>query len=303
MAKYGQGGVEEVESAMRRRKKGSLKSGSGRKVKSRKQAIAIGLSEAREKGAKVPKPADPRQAINRPQVREVAELQARLRSFTPRDAARVRTDGVRRQALRGGLRRSPGGWKRRPGDFRPASRASTLPSRPLQGSRAGAPRGPRPSCSARAWSSELAPPRPRPWPRSPSSGPPRSRRVLRPDPSSLGHTLNQLPRPGPAPGPRASVRRRLRQLDQVLMEAQRRHNQAAVDGEQPRQMLALAHDVLRDAGAAALLQRVREERVRVLGALGRQGEIRRVPVARVDVADAARMRGCRCCGCARSRRS
>jgi hypothetical protein len=40
---------------MRRRKKGSLKSGSGRKVKSRKQAIAIGLSEAREKGAKVPK--------------------------------------------------------------------------------------------------------------------------------------------------------------------------------------------------------------------------------------------------------
>jgi len=39
---------------MRRRKKGTLKSGSGRKVKSRKQAIAIGLSEAREKGAKVP---------------------------------------------------------------------------------------------------------------------------------------------------------------------------------------------------------------------------------------------------------
>ena len=40
---------------MRRRKKGTLKSGSGRKVKSRKQAIAIGLSEAREKGAKVPR--------------------------------------------------------------------------------------------------------------------------------------------------------------------------------------------------------------------------------------------------------
>jgi hypothetical protein len=39
---------------MRRRKKGTLKSGSGGKVKSRKQAIAIGLSEAREKGAKVP---------------------------------------------------------------------------------------------------------------------------------------------------------------------------------------------------------------------------------------------------------
>jgi hypothetical protein len=39
---------------MRRRKKGTLKSGSGRSVKSRKQAIAIGLSEARKKGAKVP---------------------------------------------------------------------------------------------------------------------------------------------------------------------------------------------------------------------------------------------------------
>jgi hypothetical protein len=44
-----------VESAMRRRKKGTLRSGSGGKVKSRKQAIAIGLSEARKKGAKVPK--------------------------------------------------------------------------------------------------------------------------------------------------------------------------------------------------------------------------------------------------------
>ena len=40
---------------MRERKKGTLKSGSGRKVKSRKQAIAIGLSEARKAGAKVPK--------------------------------------------------------------------------------------------------------------------------------------------------------------------------------------------------------------------------------------------------------
>lgn len=55
MAKYGRAASKRVESAMRRRKKGSLKSGSGRKVKSRKQAIAIGLSEAREKGAKVPK--------------------------------------------------------------------------------------------------------------------------------------------------------------------------------------------------------------------------------------------------------
>jgi hypothetical protein len=54
MAKYGKSASKNVASTMRRRKRGTLKSGSGRKVTSRKQAIAIGLSEAREKGAKVP---------------------------------------------------------------------------------------------------------------------------------------------------------------------------------------------------------------------------------------------------------
>ena len=46
---------KDVESAMHKRKKGTLKSGSGRKVTSKKQAIAIGLSEARKKGKKVGK--------------------------------------------------------------------------------------------------------------------------------------------------------------------------------------------------------------------------------------------------------
>jgi hypothetical protein len=55
MAKYGKSAGKRVESAMRRKKRGTLKSGSGRKVTSRKQAIAIGLSEAREKGGKVPR--------------------------------------------------------------------------------------------------------------------------------------------------------------------------------------------------------------------------------------------------------
>jgi hypothetical protein len=54
MAKYGKAASKRVKSAMHRKKKGTLKSGSGRKVTSRKQAIAIGLNEAREKGAKVP---------------------------------------------------------------------------------------------------------------------------------------------------------------------------------------------------------------------------------------------------------
>jgi len=56
MAKYGKKAGEKVERAMRERKRGTLKSGrSGRRVTSRKQAIAIGLSEARRSGAKVPK--------------------------------------------------------------------------------------------------------------------------------------------------------------------------------------------------------------------------------------------------------
>jgi hypothetical protein len=55
--KYGKAASKSVKSAMHRKKSGTLKSGKGRhpKVKSREQAIAIGLSEAREKGAKVPR--------------------------------------------------------------------------------------------------------------------------------------------------------------------------------------------------------------------------------------------------------
>ena len=55
MARYGKKAQSKVKRAMHERKKGTLRSGrSGRKVKSRKQAIAIGLSEARRSGAKVP---------------------------------------------------------------------------------------------------------------------------------------------------------------------------------------------------------------------------------------------------------
>ena len=58
MAKYSKSAGEDVERAVKREKKGKLKSGKGGKggaVRSRKQAIAIGLSEARKKGKKVPK--------------------------------------------------------------------------------------------------------------------------------------------------------------------------------------------------------------------------------------------------------
>ena len=55
MAKYGKKAGQEVKKAVHKQKRGKQKSGKGGKAKSRKQAIAIGLSKARKKGAKVPK--------------------------------------------------------------------------------------------------------------------------------------------------------------------------------------------------------------------------------------------------------
>lgn len=63
MAKYSKKASKKVEKAMHERKKGTLKSGrSGKKVTSKKQAIAIGLSEARKAGAKVPRKKSSRKA-------------------------------------------------------------------------------------------------------------------------------------------------------------------------------------------------------------------------------------------------
>lgn len=58
MAKYSKGAEEKVEEVMHEMKEGELKTGTGKKVTSRKQAIAIALSEAREEGEKVPKKAN-----------------------------------------------------------------------------------------------------------------------------------------------------------------------------------------------------------------------------------------------------
>lgn len=63
MAKYGKKAQSKVERAMHERKRGTLKSGSsGKRVTSRKQAIAIGLSEARREGGKVPRKAGGRKS-------------------------------------------------------------------------------------------------------------------------------------------------------------------------------------------------------------------------------------------------
>ena len=62
MAKYSKSAGKSVKKAMHKKKRGKLKTGTGKKVTSRKQAIAIGLSEARKKGAKVPKKAGKKRA-------------------------------------------------------------------------------------------------------------------------------------------------------------------------------------------------------------------------------------------------
>lgn len=65
MAKYSKKSGEKVEEAMHEMKEGNLKTGTGKKVTDRKQAIAIGLSEAREEGAKVPKKASAKKAATK----------------------------------------------------------------------------------------------------------------------------------------------------------------------------------------------------------------------------------------------
>jgi hypothetical protein len=74
MAKYGKKAQDKVEKAMHERKRGTLKSGrSGKKVTSRKQAIAIGLSEAREAGGKVPRKKGAAKKKGAPKKKSVAK--------------------------------------------------------------------------------------------------------------------------------------------------------------------------------------------------------------------------------------
>jgi len=83
MAKYGKKAQEKVEKVMHERKHGELKSGSGKKVTSKKQAIAIGLSEARREGGKVPKK---KNCCKKKQVRKLPKKAAKKAS--PKKAAK-----------------------------------------------------------------------------------------------------------------------------------------------------------------------------------------------------------------------
>ena len=85
MARYGEKASEKVEKTMHERKAGTLKSGaSGKKVTSRKQAIAIGLSEARKSGAKVPRKrkATKKTATKRTTTRKTAAKRKSTRKST-----------------------------------------------------------------------------------------------------------------------------------------------------------------------------------------------------------------------------
>jgi topoisomerase IA-like protein len=93
MAKYSKGAGDKVERAMHEKKEGSLKSGrSGKKVTSRKQAIAIGLSEARKEGAKVPK-------------KKSATKKSASKKSAPKKAGRKKTAGRKSATKKAAKRR------------------------------------------------------------------------------------------------------------------------------------------------------------------------------------------------------
>ena len=99
MAKYGRKASEKVREVMHERKRGSLKSGlAGRKVKSRKQAIAIGLSEARRAGAKVPprKSASRKSSSRKSSSRKSTARKSSSRKSASRKSASRRSTGSRK---------------------------------------------------------------------------------------------------------------------------------------------------------------------------------------------------------------
>ena len=90
MARYGKKASEKVEKAMHERKRGTLKSGrSGKKVTSKKQAIAIGLSEARREGGKVPKPKAAKPKAARPKAKT---------GSTKRSSTRAKSGGSKKRS-------------------------------------------------------------------------------------------------------------------------------------------------------------------------------------------------------------
>jgi hypothetical protein len=96
MAKYGKKAQSKVEKAMHEKKRGQLKSGrSGKKVTSRKQAIAIGLSEARKAGGKAPKKAGTKRAAKKSAPKKKA---AAKRKAAPKKKSAAKKSATRKKA-------------------------------------------------------------------------------------------------------------------------------------------------------------------------------------------------------------
>ena len=104
MAKYGKKAAEKVKKAMHERKRGTLKSGrSGKTVKSKKQAIAIGLSEARETGGKVPAK---KSARKKPTGRKAASRKSPSRKPTARQSSARQSSSRKATARKSTARKS-----------------------------------------------------------------------------------------------------------------------------------------------------------------------------------------------------
>ncbi|MBC7948931.1 MAG: hypothetical protein H7Y42_13665 [Chitinophagaceae bacterium] len=88
MAKYSKKAQDKVEEAMHEKKRGTLKTGSGKKVTSRKQAIAIGLSEARKAGAKVPR--------KKAAKKKSAAKKTTRKNSTPKKTSRKKSSGKKK---------------------------------------------------------------------------------------------------------------------------------------------------------------------------------------------------------------
>ena len=101
MAKYGKKAQSKVEKAMHEEKRGQLKSGrSGKKVTSRKQAIAIGLSEARKAGGKVPKKAGSKKAAPKKKAASKKKAAPKKKAATKKKAAPGKKSASRKKAAR-----------------------------------------------------------------------------------------------------------------------------------------------------------------------------------------------------------
>ena len=104
MAKYSKRAGEKVERAMHEKKRGQLRSGSGKKVTSRKQAIAIGLSEARQEGAKVPR----KKGASSRGKKSAARSKSASKKGTGRKRASKKSTGRKSSARKSTRRKSAG---------------------------------------------------------------------------------------------------------------------------------------------------------------------------------------------------